>query len=237
MTTSMKLSGVYTITNTVSGRVYVGKSLNIPVRFRAHKRKLSRGNHENVWLQRAWLKYGESAFVFEIVLEMPGASPLEIALAEGRTGELYDKKYNVMVITKEGQFSPPSVRQKIGAATRQRMMRPEARLFHSSDLKARWADPEHRQIRVEALTKAWQDPAVKAARVAATMAGQAKAKEDPNSKINQRYAKRWAAADARLNASSKSTAQWADPEMKAKMRAALKAGWARRKAKAVQSSN
>lgn len=63
----MKTSGIYKITNTANGRVYIGQSFNVESRVAAHKRQLVRGAHENQKLQRAWEKYGERSFSFEIL--------------------------------------------------------------------------------------------------------------------------------------------------------------------------
>ncbi len=59
--------GVYRIINKKNDKKYFGSSKNIEKRFRDHKNKLKRNNHENIILQRAWNKYGEEFFLFEIV--------------------------------------------------------------------------------------------------------------------------------------------------------------------------
>jgi group I intron endonuclease len=61
------ISGIYQITNTITGDFYIGSSANIKERWRDHVRKLRRGNYACVILQRAWSKYGEEAFTFSIV--------------------------------------------------------------------------------------------------------------------------------------------------------------------------
>ena len=60
-------SGIYKITNTLNGRVYVGQSSNIESRLAAHRRSLVRGAHDNQRLQRSWNKYGPDVFVFEVL--------------------------------------------------------------------------------------------------------------------------------------------------------------------------
>jgi group I intron endonuclease len=61
------LSGIYLIRNTVDGRVYVGSTVNIPRRWRLHRLYLNKGSHHCPPLQGAWIKHGESAFVFDII--------------------------------------------------------------------------------------------------------------------------------------------------------------------------
>lgn len=60
-------SGIYKIENIVTGKVYIGQSCNIDERLKSHRRSLLRGSHDNQRLQRAWNKYGESYFVFDVV--------------------------------------------------------------------------------------------------------------------------------------------------------------------------
>lgn len=64
----MLASGVYTIRNTVNGREYVGSAVAFRYRWNKHRSELSRGVHSNIKLQRAWAKYGPSAFTFSPLL-------------------------------------------------------------------------------------------------------------------------------------------------------------------------
>lgn len=63
----MSVVGVYVIRCTANGRVYVGSSSNVEVRRRRHVKDLRQGKHQNSHLQRAWDKYGDRAFTFEVV--------------------------------------------------------------------------------------------------------------------------------------------------------------------------
>jgi group I intron endonuclease len=62
-----KLPGVYVITNTVNGKVYVGSATSIYGRCGYHRSYLRRGKHDNRHLQRAWNKYGERSFSFDVL--------------------------------------------------------------------------------------------------------------------------------------------------------------------------
>jgi group I intron endonuclease len=71
--------GVYLITNTANGKVYVGSSVNIRSRIRQHRNALLDARHPNKHLQSAWDKFG--ADVFEVsVLQV--VSDGDIRLAE-----------------------------------------------------------------------------------------------------------------------------------------------------------
>jgi group I intron endonuclease len=65
-----RTSGVYTITNTVNGKQYVGSSQDIQLRWQQHRTHLHTKIHHSPYLQHAWDKYGEEAFVFGIVEEI-----------------------------------------------------------------------------------------------------------------------------------------------------------------------
>lgn len=61
--------GVYTITCLPTGKQYVGSTRRgFSHRFQLHLCHLRRNRHHSPYLQNAWNKYGESAFVFEPLL-------------------------------------------------------------------------------------------------------------------------------------------------------------------------
>jgi len=62
----MSKSGIYKIVNTANGKFYVGSAVSLTRRFTEHKRQLRKEIHPNRFLQRAWEKYGEDAFDFQI---------------------------------------------------------------------------------------------------------------------------------------------------------------------------
>ena len=58
--------GVYQIINKITGKFYVGRSKNdLEQRWKDHWSLLKRGLHHSVYLQNAWNKYGEDAFIFQ----------------------------------------------------------------------------------------------------------------------------------------------------------------------------
>lgn len=60
-------SGIYRIRNTVNGRSYTGQAVDFYDRWRKHRRDLNKGSHHSPHLQHAWVRYGETAFAFEII--------------------------------------------------------------------------------------------------------------------------------------------------------------------------
>jgi len=68
---ALEMAVIYQITNMISGKYYIGSAESFARREWQHKNDLRRGAHKNPRLQAAWNKYGESAFVFEILEEVP----------------------------------------------------------------------------------------------------------------------------------------------------------------------
>jgi group I intron endonuclease len=73
-------TGVYEIVNIITNEMYIGSASRIGkssslsgfyVRFKKHKHYLQNNTHYNTHLQRAWNKYGESNFKFNILVTCP----------------------------------------------------------------------------------------------------------------------------------------------------------------------
>lgn len=62
-------TGIYKIENKVNGKVYIGQSKSIEIRWEHHKNRLRSGKHHSNHLQRAWDKYGSDNFDFSIIEE------------------------------------------------------------------------------------------------------------------------------------------------------------------------
>jgi group I intron endonuclease len=63
----MRSVGIYSITNTINDKLYIGSSVNIRARFNRHLSDLRLNRHENKHLQNSYNKYGEECFKFDIV--------------------------------------------------------------------------------------------------------------------------------------------------------------------------
>jgi group I intron endonuclease len=71
--------GIYKIINVVNNKFYVGSAVDFTARKRRHWWALRSQRHANKHLQAAWNKYGEDAFTFVIVEDLPvGADILAV---------------------------------------------------------------------------------------------------------------------------------------------------------------
>jgi group I intron endonuclease len=62
-----KQSGIYQIHNVVNGKSYVGSAVCLRSRISKHRNDLRTGIHHSQKLQRAWAKYGEDSFAFNVI--------------------------------------------------------------------------------------------------------------------------------------------------------------------------
>ena len=63
------ICGIYMIKNKINNKIYIGQASDIYHRWDEHVRALRGQYHHNQHLQRAWNKYGETNFEFNIVEE------------------------------------------------------------------------------------------------------------------------------------------------------------------------
>lgn len=61
--------GVYKITNTVNGKIFIASSPNLKNRWLTLKSQLDMGMHPNSQLQQDWNGLGAEAFIYEILEE------------------------------------------------------------------------------------------------------------------------------------------------------------------------
>lgn len=200
---------IYQIRHVESGKVYVGSAVNPHQRCYEHRSILSRGLHHSAYLQRAWNKYGESAFVFEIVEPVLLVEDL-IAREQYWIDALHASD------PAHGYNTAPVAGSNLGMKHTD-----ERRAKMSKIMKARFADPAYRAAHTERQRKWMADPAYRA-RVGVT----AKARQaDPavRAKMSERAKLQFASPDARAKSSERAKAQSADPAVRAKRSKAQKA--------------
>ena len=93
-----KMSGIYRIVCVKTGRYYYGSSNNITKRWWTHRTSLNKNLHDNIVLQRAWNKYGESSFKIEMIELVEPSLLLEV---EQGYLDIHVGKRNCMNISKD----------------------------------------------------------------------------------------------------------------------------------------
>jgi group I intron endonuclease len=71
------ICGIYKLVNTATGQCYVGQSQRVQKRIKEHFRLLRHGKHPNQHLQRAYVKYGDSAFYGAVEVECSDLAELD----------------------------------------------------------------------------------------------------------------------------------------------------------------
>jgi group I intron endonuclease len=203
---STSVPGVYTVTNKVSGRVYVGRSAKCSHRWNQHQARLRAGTHNNPPLQNAWRKYGAGAFEFAVWVDLSGVPEAELSdrlhQAECAAAEVFPGCYNI------AKIGPARISQA-----------PQTRVLIGAKRKAAWADPISRQRTLASLREAAARPE--------TSQRKREAQALPEVKATVLAAVRAAWRDeekASLRVARVTTAL-AKPEVKAKQRDATTAGW------------
>jgi group I intron endonuclease len=165
---------VYAITNTVNGRQYIGSTVNYKQRWGDHRRMLRRDTHHSFVLQRAWNKYGEAAFKFELLVVCPKELRVEY---ENRL--MATRTYNVLrtareAIVRRGRRHSEATKSKMSAAHKGKVFSAEWRANMADAARRRMYDAEfsrkaserQRGVTPSAQTRARLSAAVTAARAA-----------------------------------------------------------------------
>lgn len=139
--------GVYAIHCLESGKVYVGRSINLRRRFYEHNSRLRHNKHPNHYLQRAYIKYGPDAFVFDVLSQAIDEAVL--AKMEAHFLKLFRCQapigFNLEVITSDLVSRPSDeTRSKIGKAHRGRRFSAQTLANMSSGQRGRRHSPRTR---------------------------------------------------------------------------------------------
>lgn len=141
--------GIYKIINVVNNKFYIGSAVNFSRRKTRHFSELRTGKHNNRYLQAAWNKHGETAFIFVVVEKVKDKSMLlevENRWLKEHVGK--DYCYNLGVdatapmLGMSGELSPTWGRQhtdedkaKIGAASKARIQSNEEKAKRRATMK------------------------------------------------------------------------------------------------------
>ncbi|QDR82304.1 GIY-YIG nuclease family protein [Sporomusa termitida] len=99
--------GVYQIKNTVTGKLFIGSSLDLPGKLNSNRFQLSMKSHHNKELQADWNLYGSDAFTFEV---LENINPEKIAQESWRNAvaELEEKWLDTLQPYGDKGYNPPA---------------------------------------------------------------------------------------------------------------------------------
>lgn len=140
-------TGVYCITNTVNGKVYVGSAaVSLRKRLIQHRVDLKRKKHKNKHLQAAWNKYGADAFKFET---LETCSPQECL-----TREQWWIDHLNATDRRLGYNKSPTAGSPLGI--KRAPISPEHRARLSQWNRERWQSEGNRERMAERMRELWQ---------------------------------------------------------------------------------
>ena len=108
----MKISGVYKITNNITGDFYIGSSKNIKKRWHQHKNPAFWKQHPNIKLYKDMAQYGRDNFTIEVIEETDSLKEKEqywvdqlkpsynVRRANGQDIGIYKQRYNRLCLYK-----------------------------------------------------------------------------------------------------------------------------------------
>ena len=130
--------GIYRIRNLINNKVYIGSTKNMKLRWAKHKALLRHNKHQNTHLQSAWNKYGEDAFVFEVIEE---CKTEDLISREQFFIDSLNPDYNQTAIAGKVEM-PPEMRDKLSKsilkAYREGKLEGTTKVIHQYDLKGNY---------------------------------------------------------------------------------------------------
>lgn len=139
-------TGIYQIVNLVNGKRYIGSALKINQRKNQHFIAFKYNRNHNIYLQRAYNKYGKNNFKFEILLY---CSKLDLTFYEQRAIDAYDFKilYNISPTAGNcvGVKHSEQSRINMSEAHKGKTHSPEQKAKISKIMKNRIISEEHRR--------------------------------------------------------------------------------------------
>lgn len=143
-------SGVYQIRNLVNGNLYIGQSADLYTRMMAHLSSLRSHTHNSVVIQRAYDKYGEDNFVFEVLVH---CEKDELTKYEQHFVDTLNPQYNIRKICVDsplGTHHSEETRLKMSKSLKGRVHSEETKSRMSKSAIGKKFSDEHRRKLSEA---------------------------------------------------------------------------------------
>lgn len=176
-------TGIYQITNLENGKCYVGSAVSFRKRWKEHLRQLSNGNHHSTVMQRAWNKYGETAFEFKKLLV---CAKSDLIWFEQRAIDALKPAYNICKVAgsvlgyRHTAEAKAAAAQRAAGNTHRRGRKESAeyceRAKVSRAMRKNCAHSEETKAKIAAAHRGRTIPSDMRARISATLIGR---KQDP----------------------------------------------------------
>lgn len=220
-TTGERLAIVYTITNSLTKEVYVGKTVAPRQRWATHRYAARNGSEALPHLYRNMRKHGIENFSFQVVSTHrteEAAFDAEVNLIQ----ELNRQNVSLLNVTgggKGGTNTSPQTRAKMSQAHRARWADPIVRRRQIDQLKLIWSDPQLRQAHSE-IQQTWsRTPEARAKNSAAQLRPEVrhakseamKERWETDVELRERHQQSITAEDVLQRQSERQTSAWNDP--------------------------
>lgn len=141
-----KVNGIYLITNTVTGKAYVGKSKDVARRWGSHWYQAFGSDKSQTHLHRAMRKYGKDSWEFEVLEQTSDMIPREIFWI-AKLGTQFGG-YNMTGGGEGGTLGrpmPEETRHKISQSNTGKVRSEEARAKNAAAKKGKPLSRSHRE--------------------------------------------------------------------------------------------
>lgn len=133
-------TGIYKITNSVTGKCYVGSASTIKKRCKQHFSLLEKKSHHSIKLQRSYNKYGKDNFIFSVILF---CEKKDLIFYEQQCIDFFNSE-------KLGYNMNPIAGSSIGVKRTE-----EQKKLTSEIMKEKWNDPEYRERLTQSSIDSW----------------------------------------------------------------------------------
>lgn len=152
----MNYSGIYSIVNSVSKKIYIGSAVNLNRRWIYHKSDLRRNKHGNQRLQMSFNKHGLENFNFNILARCPKEYLIKM---EQWFLDNVKPEYNICRIAGStlGKSHSEATRKKISILNKGRVMSEQSRKNISKGITGRKHSDISKKKRAKSMKKNWEE--------------------------------------------------------------------------------
>ena len=158
-----KVSGIYSLINKTTSKKYIGQTVYLNGRKGDHLLNLRRNQHDNDYLQKAFNKYGEEDFIFEVLEIIPkleDGSNDKDKLTEREQYWMdfyncYDREYgyninpSASINPMQGNTHSIEARKKISEAAKGRKLSEEAKQKLHDSRRGKPSDSREKEAKVD----------------------------------------------------------------------------------------